>query len=424
MSADEPTPAPDRAVEHDGVLRRTVAAVLAWRSRWYATPTLLVATFLFLAGLPLTLDAPVLGPVVGSVLSVNLLVVTLVWAIAGQGWNVLAGYVGRFSFGHAAFFGLGAYAPIVLAAQYSINPWVGLLAGAVLAGLYALLIGVLTFRFDVRGSYFVLATLAFAELLLAVFSNVDDLGGASGFVKPLPSRYGADYGLGAFQFQDQLPYYYVGLGLLLAVTLVAVAIKHSGAGLSLFAIREDEDAASAVGIPTMRYKLLALVVSAVCTAAAGTLWGMYFTTVRPSVVFGVLVNLEILVPAVVGGLGSVFGPIVGALGLTVASEIGRSVVDVPELQDVVYGVILLVVVLQSPGGMVTLPGKLADRLAPSRRSGDDSGEGSDDGDEAASNADDTSIAESPSIGHETSRGYDTSSGDGASDASDGDSDAG
>ncbi|MEF8777104.1 MAG: branched-chain amino acid ABC transporter permease [Haloarculaceae archaeon] len=372
MSDEERQPA------RDTVAIRAVAAVRTWRSTWHATPTLLLATFLLLAILPLTLDAPMLGPVIGSVLSVNLLVVTLVWAIAGQGWNVLAGFVGRFSFGHAAFFGLGAYAPIVLAAQYSINPWVGLLVGAVLAGLYALVIGLLTFRFDVRGSYFVLATLAFAELLLAVFSNVDELGGASGFVKPLPSRYGAEYGLAAFQFDGQLPYYYVGLGLLLVVTLVAVVIKHSGAGLSLFAIREDEDAASAVGIPTMRYKLLALVVSAVCTAAAGTLWGMYFTTVRPRVVFGVLVNLEILVPAVVGGLGSVFGPIVGALGLTVPSEFGRSFVDVPELQDVVYGVLLLAIVLKSPDGIVTLPGKLADRLTPNRQREDEGGEDRDD----------------------------------------------
>lgn len=347
-----------------GTLARTVVALRGWRQRWYATPALLVATFALLAVLPFALDVPVLGTSLGAVLSLNLLVVTLIWAIAGQGWNIVSGFAGQFSFGHAAFFGLGAYAPLVLAKKFAINPWLGMLAGGAIAGLYAMVMGVLTFRYDVRGSYFVLATLAFAELLLYIFINVEWLGGSSGFVKPLPREYGAEYGLAAFQFSETLPYYYVGLGLLAVVTLVALGIKRSGAGLYLFAIRDDEDAASAVGVPTLRYKLLALVVSAFFTAWAGTLWAMYFTTISPEVVFGVLVNLDVLLPTVIGGIGSVLGPIIGSLLLTMVSELGRTAVDIPELQDVIFGVLLLVIVLKSPGGVLSWTGRIADFLDP------------------------------------------------------------
>lgn len=341
-----------------------VVTLREWRRRWYASPALLVVTVAILAVLPDLLGVSVAGVSLGAVFSVHLLVVTLIWAIAAQGWNLVSGFTGQFSFGHAAFFGLGAYAPLVLAGEFGVNPWLGMLAGGGIAGLYALGIGVLTFRYDVRGSYFVLATLAFAELLLYVFINVEWLGGSSGFVKPLPSAYGAEFGLAAFQFRETLPYYYIGVALLVVVSVIALAVKHSGAGLYLFAIRDNEDAASAVGIPTMRYKLLALVVSAFFTAWAGTLWSMYFTTIRPSVVFGVLVNLDVLLPAVVGGLGTVFGPILGSFVLTAVSELGRTAVGIPELQDVIYGGLLLVIVLKSPGGVLSWTSRIADLLDP------------------------------------------------------------
>lgn len=343
-------------------LSDAVATLRARRGRWYATPAVLVVTFVGLAVFPLVLDVSVFGLHLGAILSVHILVVTLVWAVAAQGWNVVSGFAGQFSFGHAAFFGLGAYTPLVLASEFAVSPWVGLVAGSLVAGLYALCIGLLSFRYDIRGSYFALVTLAFAELLLYLFVNVDRLGGASGYVKPLPRAYGADFGLAAFQFREPLPYYYVALAFLVVVTLVAFAVRRSRVGLYLRAIRDDETAAAAVGIPTVRYKLFALVLSAMCTALAGTAWSMYFTSIRPRVVFGVLVNLDILLPAVVGGLGTVVGPILGSVVLTVVSELARQSVGVPELQLVVYGILLLVVVLRSPGGIVSWTSTLADRL--------------------------------------------------------------
>ena len=349
------------------VLPSAVTRLREWRDRWYATPVLLTATLVLLSMLPLALEAPLVGGPLGTVLSVHLLVVTIIWAVAAQGWNLVSGIAGQFSFGHAAFFGLGAYVPLVLAGNFGVNPWLGMLAGGGLAAVYALLVGVLTFRYDVRGSYFVLATLAFAELLLYVFINVEWLGGSSGFVKPLPSTYGAEFGLAAFQFRGTEPYYYVGLGLLAVVTLTAIAMRHSGLGLYLRAIRDDEDAARAVGVPVLRYKLLAFLISAFFTAWAGTLWSMYFTTIRPQVVFGVLVNLDVLLPAVIGGMGTIFGPIVGSFVLTGTSELGRTVVQVPELQDVIYGALLLVIVLYSPGGVLSLVGRVADLLEASRQ---------------------------------------------------------
>jgi len=352
-------------------VRVAVAALRALGERWYATPVLWVCGFALLAVLPQALSVRVFGVGLGTIMSLQALILALLWATAAQSWNLVSGFAGQFSLGHAAFFGLGAYIPLVLASEFGVSPWLGLLAGAVVAAAYGLCLGGLTFRYDISGSYFVLVTLAFAELLFFLFVNVDAVGGASGVVKPLPDAYGARFGLVAFQFRERLPYYYVVLAFLAVVTLVSLVLQRSQTGLYLHAIRDDEDAARAVGIPTVRYKLFALGLSAFFTAWAGTFWAMYFPSIRPRVVFGVLVNIDIVLPAAIGGIGTVAGPIVGAFALEVISEAGRRAVDFPELQDVIGGVVLLVVVLKSPGGLVSLPGKataLLDRLTGERRS--------------------------------------------------------
>lgn len=354
-------PVSKRDSRFSGLTERTAAAAARLRrlrTHPYATPALLVGLFAALAALPLTLETRVLGVTPESVLSLNLLVVTLLWATAAQSWNVVSGFAGQFSFGHAAFFGLGAYVPLVLAREFGVSPWVGLLAGATAAAAYALCLGVLSFRYEISGGYFVLITLAFSQLLFYVFTNVDFLGGASGLVKPLPDAYGTEFGLAAFQFSSTEPYYYIILSFLVVVTAVALSIRRSRVGLYLHAIRDDEAAASTVGIPRFRYKLFALVVSAFFTAWPGTFWAMYFTSIRPAVVFGVPVNLDILLPAAIGGIGTVFGPIVGSFALTLISEAGRQAVGIPELQDIIGGLVLLVVVLKSPGGLVSWPSRL------------------------------------------------------------------
>ena len=334
-----------------------------FRKQSYATPVLLVIIFGMLAVLPILLDFWIIGLTIGSYISIRLLVLTLIWATTAQAWNILSGFAGQFSFGHAAFFGLGAYVTIILAREFAINPWIGIFVASAIAGAYGLFIGVLLFRFHLKGHYFALATLAFAELLRSTFRTIDFLGGASGFFRPLPGTYANDYGLIAFQFQSQLPYYYVILTFLIIVTGVALAIKESRLGMYLFAIRENENSALAVGIPTFRYKLIAYGTSAFFTAWGGAFWAFYFTTIQPDTVFDILVNVEVLLPAIVGGLGTVIGPILGALFVFPAADVFRQVADVPGMGNVFYGIILVLIVLYSPKGLISWPGKFFDLLA-------------------------------------------------------------
>ena len=329
-----------------------------FRSRWYAMPVLLAITFVVLAAMPILRRVAVLGYAPLGWLSLNMLILTLVWATTAQAWNIMSGYTGQFSFGHAAFFGLGAYATILLTSDFGISPWVGMLIGSIIAALYGLLIGALTFRYELKGHYFALATLAFAELLRYTFNNLAELGGASGFFRPLPREYADGPGLAAFQFLDALPYYYLILGFLLLVTVVSLAIHRSQLGYYLFAIREREQAASAIGVPTYRYKLLAVSVSAFFTAWPGAFWAMYFNTIRPDTVFELLVNVEVLLPAIVGGVGTVLGPIVGSFVVTPVGEFVRQSFEISGLNNIVYGVVLIVIVLYSPKGVVSWPSRL------------------------------------------------------------------
>jgi branched-chain amino acid transport system permease protein len=232
----------------------------------------------------------------------------------------------------------------------------------VIAGIYGLLIGALTFRYDLEGHYFALATLAFAELLRYLFTNVPQLGGASGFFRPLAREYAEGPGLAAFQFTGDLPYYYLILGLLTVVTVVSLAINRSQLGYYLFAIREGEQAAAAIGVPTYRYKLLAVAVSAFFTAWPGAFWSMYFNTIRPSTVFDLLVNVEILLPAIVGGVGTVLGPIVGSLIVIPVGEFVRQSFEIPGLNSAVYGAILIAIVLYSPKGVISWPSRFVELL--------------------------------------------------------------
>jgi branched-chain amino acid transport system permease protein len=333
-----------------------------FRQQWYALPVLLAVTFGILAAMPILRRVVVLGYAPLAWLSLNMLILTLIWATTAQAWNIMSGYTGQFSFGHAAFFGIGAYATILLTADYGISPWVGMLLGSSIAAVYGLLIGALTFRYDLKGHYFALATLAFAELLRYVFNNAAELGGASGFFRPLPREYASGPGLVAFQFLEELPYYYLILGFLALVTLVSLVINRSQLGYYLFAIREREQSAAAIGVPTYRYKLLAVSISAFFTAWPGAFWAMYFNTIRPDTVFELLVNVEVLLPAIVGGVGTVLGPIVGSFVVTPVGEFVRQSFDISGLNNAVYGIVLIAIVLYSPKGVVSWPSRLVELL--------------------------------------------------------------
>jgi branched-chain amino acid transport system permease protein len=311
--------------------------------------------FSFMALLPWATDASLFGWGAGPWFSVQLLILIVTFAFTAQAWNIMSGFTGYFSFGHAAFFGLGAYITMKLTNELAMNPWYTLIIGGIVAMLLGLVIGFLNFRYNLRGHYFALSTFAFAVLVQASISNMEEFNGTAGYYRPFPRDYGADYGLWAFQFREPEPYYFLMLGFLVLITIIAWTLKNSQWGLYLLAIRENEQAAQSMGIPVYRFKMFAIAVSAFFTAWAGTFWSMRFNTVRPTTVFSLFRNVEILLAAVLGGVGTIAGPILGALVLFPLAEITRSVFgDVPGANDIVYGAVLIVMAIMLPGGLLSL----------------------------------------------------------------------
>jgi branched-chain amino acid transport system permease protein len=294
--------------------------------------------------------AALLGPPFLSPYLVHLLVLMLFFAFLGVAWNLLGGYAGQFSFGHAAFFGIGAYTSTLLLVRLGLSPWVGFLVGGILAALFGCFAGYLSFRYGLRGPYFALVTLAFAEMLRLVALNWMAVGGPMGILIPLPR---AGEALWRLQFTDKLPYYYLMLALLGLALGLNRAVERARLGHVLAAIRENEDAAEASGVDTLRAKLQAMALSAFLTALGGTFYAQYFSFIDPTLAFGPAVSVEILLRPIVGGPGTLFGPVLGSLVLTPLSELTRSFIRGRAGVDVmVYGAVLVVVITFLPGGLV------------------------------------------------------------------------
>jgi branched-chain amino acid transport system permease protein len=279
----------------------------------------------------------------------EVLISILFFAYLGTCWNILGGYAGQFSFGHAAFFGLGAYTSTLLLLRLGLTPWLGMLAGGALAAAFGLFEGYLSFRYGLRGPYFSLVTLAFAEMLRVVAVNWKAVGSSLGLVVPSGSS------PAQFLFAGKLPYYYV----ILAMTLVALAItrliERSRMGYALAAIRENEDAAEASGVNALATKLSAMAVSSFLTALGGTFYAQYFAYIDPSLTFGPAISIQGLLPAIVGGAGTVVGPLLGSFVLTPISELTRAVLRGRAGADVMlYGLILILVISFLPNGLVGL----------------------------------------------------------------------
>lgn len=289
--------------------------------------------------------------------ALNLLVLVLYNAYLAQAWNIMGGYAGQFSFGHAAFSGLGAYVVALLYVKCGISPWIGMAAGALLATAAGMGIGYLCFRYGLRGPYFVLATLAFAEVLRIIAFNWKAVNGPMGILVPLQP------GLRNLQFVGKEPYYYMVLIMLVCLTLLVSRLARSKLGYYLVAIREDEDAAEALGINAMRYKVLAVCLSAFFTALGGAFYTQYFLYIDPQLAFGSELSISIMTPAIVGGAGTVAGPIVGAALLVPLGELIRTgLASYSGLHLLIYGLLLILVVLYLPHGLLSLPSRL--RLRP------------------------------------------------------------
>ena len=295
--------------------------------------------------------------VVHSNVTLNFLVVALMIALAGQGWNVLGGYGGQYSFGHAAFFGTGAYVTAILQVRYGVNAWVAFGCGIAGGAAVGAVVGALTFRAGLRGSYFALVTLAFAEVLRILASVAPITGAGVGTLIKLDLR------AQAFQFQSRAVFYWVILALVALSLVIAHLTERSRFGAWLIAVRENEDAAQALGVNATTVKLTAMVISGAITAAAGCFYAQYFLFVDSGIAYGTWISIEALLTPIIGGVGTVFGPLLGALVVKSLGEAAQMVTgEAPGLDLVVYGCVLVLVIWFTPRGLIGGIAELRNRL--------------------------------------------------------------
>jgi len=283
----------------------------------------------------------------------TVLILILYFAYTGQAWNIMMGFAGQLSLGHAIYVGLGAYTAAALYVHFGVGPWIGLLAAVPVAMACGAVIGFLAFRFGVAGVYFAILTIAFAEFARIGFDHIRYTGGSAGFFLPV-----AQYATNDLWNLRGKPvmFYYV----ILALTVAAFALCHlllrSRIGYFWLAIREDEEAARALGIDTFRYKMIAVVTSAGMTAVAGVFFAFFYNNLFPENIFHISRSIEIILAPIIGGIGTLFGPILGAFLLTGLSEAVTEILhafgfDFPGAKQVFYGICLLIVVVALPDGI-------------------------------------------------------------------------
>ena len=285
------------------------------------------------------------------------LMMALYVALLAQSWNMLGGYGGQFSFGHAVFFGTGAYVQAIAQLQLGWNAWVALAAALAAAAAVGAGIGALTFRYGLKGSYFALVTLAFAEVFRIVAVSVGFTGGGVGLMLPLRES------VANLQFESRKGYIGLVLGFLVAAMLVTAWLRHSRFGARLQAVRDNEDAARALGIDPWAVKLGAMTLSAAFMGAGGAFYVQVFQYIDPSLAFGPTTSIEALVAAIVGGIGTLWGPVLGAAVLHLLAELTRNLFgELPGLNLIVYGVVLVLIVLFAPRGLAGVGRSVRDGL--------------------------------------------------------------
>lgn len=272
-----------------------------------------------------------------------ILTVVPIWAVMGLSWNLLSGYSGFVSFGHAAFFGLGAYFVALAQIHWGLSPWIGIPCAGIVGGIAGLVVGIPTFR--LRGHYFALAMLAYPLALLYVFEWL----GYQELALPMQREDPVAY----MQFADHRIHAWLALALMLIAMLLTIWVERSRFGMSLIAIREDEAAAEAAGIRTLAWKLKAITLSGAMAGVAGGFYAVVLLVVTPPAVFGMLVSAQALIVAMFGGVGTVWGPVIGAVVLVPLSEILHAQLGnvIPGIQGVVYGIAIVAVILLAPEGV-------------------------------------------------------------------------
>jgi branched-chain amino acid transport system permease protein len=281
-----------------------------------------------------------------SGVTLNAIMMTLYAALLAQAWNILGGYGGQFSFGHALFFGVGAYANAIAQVTYGVNAWLALALAIVAAAGVGLFVGALAFRYGLKGSYFALVTLAFAEVFRIVTVSVEFTGGGVGMMLPLQPAFSN------LQFASRQGFVGLVLGFVVVALLVTAWLRHSRFGARLQAVRDNEDAARAVGVDPYRTKLAAITLSGALMGAGGAFYLQVFQYIDPGIAFGPHVSVEALVGAIVGGMGTLWGPLLGALVLHTLSEATRNLFgQLPGLNMVIYGTVLVLIVMFLPRGL-------------------------------------------------------------------------
>jgi branched-chain amino acid transport system permease protein len=291
-----------------------------------------------LIALPLVIDNPS---------HQNLFILILMLAQLGVAWNILGGYAGQVSLGHAAFFGIGAYTSTMLLVLYGVNPWLGALVGGAMSVLASLLIGGPCFR--LKGHYFSMATIAVAEIVQTLFNNWEPAGAAVGLTIPMDKQ-----GFATLVFAGKLPYYYLALGLLVISLAVNLWVTRSRLGYYFRAIKDEPDAARSLGVNLTRYKLIALSLSSFLAALGGSLYAQKELYIDPASVLSTGLSIKMSLAAILGGVGTLFGPVVGAAALTLIEEGSRIVFGGTGRGTdlIIYASVIIAISVYKPSGLI------------------------------------------------------------------------
>ena len=297
------------------------------------------------------LVALIAAPLVVDDYILTVLTIVCYLAFTGQAWHVMLGFAGLLSLGHALFVGLGAYASATLFVKLGIGPWAGVVVAVAVAVAVGTVIGYLGFRFSIRGVYFALLTIAFAEFTRVVVDHVDWLGGTEGMFLPVAHRTGIDL---LDLRGTPVMFYYVIVFLMVAALILCRVLLGSRLGYYWRAIREDQEAAQALGIDVFRYKMIAVMVSSGLTGIAGVFYAFYYNNLFPESLFSISSSIEIILGPIVGGVGTVFGPVLGAFILTPMGEVMTALTERFEIDGIkqfFWGFCVVAIVLFRPTGL-------------------------------------------------------------------------